>query len=193
MFSSIDAVNAAQNGEAVVEGSRRVKDSAGFGVINMPPMRVRCEEGATLVEVALSALVLLALLFGFIQFCFAIYSSQFTDDAAREATRWAIVRGSLCSTNTPSMDHCSAAQADIQTYIRSLNYPGINTNNLTAAVTWYLPSAPSNPTWSVCTTGTCNAPGNMVEVVVTYPFSIGVPGWAATLSLTSTSRMVISQ
>lgn len=156
--------------------------------------RLDNNEGATLVEMALSAMVILALLFGVIQVCFGLYCSQYTGDAAREGSRWAIVRGSQCSTNTVNLDHCGATQSDIQTYVRSLTYPGINISALTVTANWYTPSGPTNPTWSLCTTPPCNVPGNMVQVVVTYPFSMVIPNWqAATLNLSSSSSMVISQ
>src|SRR4051794_4143568 len=62
------------------------------------------ESGATMVEFAFATTILFALVFGIIQISMALYSYHFTADAAREATRWAIVRGSLSCTNTPGLN-----------------------------------------------------------------------------------------
>jgi Flp pilus assembly protein TadG len=159
------------------------------------PIEARGCEGAALVEFALSCFILITLLFGIIEMCLGMYSYNFVADAAREASRWAIVRGSECSTNTPLQTNCDASSATIQTYVRSLNYPGAA--NLNVSASWLkatVSGTPPTTTWSNCVAGTCNAPGNMVKVVVTYVFPIGVPFWkATTVSLSSTSTMVISQ
>ena len=58
---------------------------------------VLCEEGGSLVEMALSCLILIPVVFGIIQLSIALYCYHYAADAAREATRWAIVRGSTCT------------------------------------------------------------------------------------------------
>jgi Flp pilus assembly protein TadG len=55
---------------------------------------LRREEGATLVEAAVGLVVLLALFIAILQICLALYASHFVADAAREGSRYAIVRGS---------------------------------------------------------------------------------------------------
>ena len=74
------------------------------------------EEGAALLEFALSAAVLFMLLFGCISVCLALYTRNLVTDAAREGARWAIVRGASCTV----LADCSATSAEIQTYVRSL-------------------------------------------------------------------------
>jgi Flp pilus assembly protein TadG len=115
-------------------------------------------------------------MFGIFAFCTALYSYNFVSEAAREASRYAMVRGSSCSGFTD----CGVTSAQIQTYVRSLGYPGINTNNLTATATW----------------SAGNAPGNPVSVTVTYTYGLNIPFWpqsGSILNLSSTSQMVISQ
>ena len=143
--------------------------------------RLRNEEGATLVEFALSSVVLFMSLFGIIGLCGALYSYNFVSDAAHEATRYALVRGSACTGFTDCNISTSSA---IQTYVRSLGYPGIISANLTAVATWSGANSPSN------------APGNIVSVTVTYTYPLNIPFWPQSgtiLHLTSTSQMAISQ
>lgn len=152
------------------------------------------EAGGSIVEMALSSSILFASFFGFFEASLASFAYQYVSDASREATRWAIVRGSTCSTNTPGLDHCGATALDVQTYIRGLRYPGIVTANLTAATTWYSPSASTPTTWTLCSSGTCNTPGNLVKVNVNYAYGFNIPfGPKKNLTITSTSQMVVQQ
>ena len=159
--------------------------------------KLRClrgDEGATIAETGLACIAFFAMLLGTFQMMMASYMFHFVSDAAREASRYAIVRGSTSCTNTPNLSNCNASASQIQGYIRSLNYPGVTSSNLTIATTWLAASSSYPKTWSSCTSGTCNAPGNMVKVVATYAFPFSVPFVPkTTFNLTSTSEMVISQ
>jgi Flp pilus assembly protein TadG len=142
--------------------------------------RLRGEEGATLVEFALSCAILFMTLFGVIGLCGALYSYNFVADAAHEATRYALVRGSACTGFTD----CNITSAALQTYVQNLGYPAIVPGNLTAAATWSGTNTPFN------------APGNTVSVTVTYRYPLNIPWWpqsGSILSLSSTSQMAISQ
>jgi Flp pilus assembly protein TadG len=139
--------------------------------------RLRGEEGQTLVEFGFSCAVLFMTLFGILGVCGAVYSYNFVSDAAHEATRYALVRGSACTFST----NCPVTSAQIQTYVRNLGYPGIIPGNLTAAATW---------------AGSSNAPGSTVSVTVTYTYPLNIPFWKQSgtiLHLSSTSHMTISQ
>lgn len=143
---------------------------------------------------ALVSTVFLAALFGIIQACWALYAYNFVNEAAREATRYAIVRG-----NTYSGTNCTApgyatcmAQAgnsgDIAQYVRSLSFPGINASNITVTTTWPATVLPCP------TSGACNAPGDVVQVRVSYPFSFNIPFVPqASFTIASTSQLIISQ
>ncbi|MFP5234541.1 MAG: TadE/TadG family type IV pilus assembly protein [Acidobacteriota bacterium] len=161
----------------------------------MSPIRfARDEDGSMLVEAALSCTIVLALLLGICQMSLAMYIYHFTSEAAREATRYAIVRGSTSCTNTPNLTNCNATPDEIQTWVRSMGYPGITSSNVSVSTSWYSASGSMPTTWSACTTGTCNAPGNMVAITVTYPLTFQIPfssGFA--LNLSNSSQMVISQ
>lgn len=145
------------------------------------------DAGATIVEFAVASSALFMLLFGIIQACLALYTYNYVSDAARVCTRYASVRGSSCS----GMPDCNATGAQIQTYLRSIPYPGINSSDLNASAAWYSASATQPTTWTACGTQ-CNAPGNAVAVQVTYAFPLHIPFWAnATVDLSSTSQTVI--
>ncbi len=148
----------------------------------------RDSSGSSLVEFALCSVLLIMITFGLIQSCLGLYAYNFISDAARSAARYAVVRGSSCS----GMPDCGITSAQVQTYVRGIVFPGINASNLTASATWYSASASQPTTWTVCA-GQCNAPGNAVQVQVTYSFPMDIPFWKKrNLSLSSTSQMVIS-
>jgi Flp pilus assembly protein TadG len=157
--------------------------------------RLGGEDGATLVEFAFASTVMLTLLFGLLETCLAVYSYDFTSEAARDGARYMIVRGSKCT----SMPDCNADNTALQTHIRSMNYPAINTGNLHTHAYWYTASpTPPNRTWTtLCATdtpGTCNAQGNAVKVVVSYTFAMNVPFLKPfTINMANSSQMVISQ
>jgi Flp pilus assembly protein TadG len=172
---------------------------------------LRSEEGATLVEIAISVSILFAMLFGFIEVSLALYNYHFVSDAAREGTRFAMVRGSNCTANV-SNAYCSptansgtgATNADIQAYIQGLGFPFAK--DLTTSTKWYSTStnspSPSTPqTWTACG-NQCNAPGNMVQVTVTNNYGLPLPKFAggllgswshSVIRISSTSSMVIAQ
>jgi Flp pilus assembly protein TadG len=157
--------------------------------------RLGDDNGATLVEFAFASMVMLTLLFGLLETCLAVYSYDFTSEAARDGVRYMIVRGSKCT----SMPDCNADNTALQAHIRGLNYPAINKGNLTTHVYWYTAAAtPPNMTWTtLCATdtpGTCNAQGNAVKVVVNYTFAMNVPFVTPfTINMSNSSQMVISQ
>jgi len=149
------------------------------------------DSGASLVEFTVSAAVLFMALFGIIQCSLGLYAYNYVSDAAREGTRFAIVRGARC---TAPMTGCLATEADIQTYLRGYQYPGIDANNLLVTANWYTASATTPTTWTSCGTGNgCKVPGNAVRVQVKYTFPLRIPYWKnASVSIASVSQMVIS-
>ena len=145
--------------------------------------------GSSLLEFALCSTVMAMFWFGLMQCCLALYAFNCVSDAARSGTRYAAVRGSACS----GMPDCGISANQIQSYVRGNVYPGLITNNLNAAVTWWQASASQPTTWSACG-GMCNDPGDAVQVQVTYSFPLNIPFWKnQSLNLKSTSQMVIAQ
>lgn len=148
--------------------------------------RLRDERGAGLIEFALGAMVLFMIVFGVLSLCFAFYSYNVVSESAREATRYAIVRGSACN----SFADCNITAAQLQTHIKGLGFPGINPSNLTSTTTWA-----AYPAGGTCQpSASCNNPGNQVTVTVTYNFRLAIPFVTIrTLGMTNTAAMVISQ
>lgn len=182
------------------EPKDRPKYQAG-GPMETKRKGLRNEEGAAMVETAISSAVLLSVLIGMAQLFMALYGYHYVAYAAREGTRWAMVRGSECSVDSASMPYCGAAGADIQSHVQGLGFPGIDATKVTATAKWMTASQPtptSPTTWTVCSTDTvgtgCNAPGHMVVVDVTYAYPLNIPFVSNTsVSMTSTSSMVITQ
>jgi Flp pilus assembly protein TadG len=145
------------------------------------------EDGSTLIETALSLVLLLSVVTGIMEIGWLLYTYHFISDAAREGTRYAIVRGSSCAV---AGSLCTdASQANIQSYIGSLGFLGINSANMTVTATWPTTGAACTPSASPC-----NNPGNLVKVTVAYKFPLSIPFVkASTISMSSTSEMVISQ
>ncbi|HWA94414.1 MAG TPA: TadE/TadG family type IV pilus assembly protein [Terracidiphilus sp.] len=147
--------------------------------------------GSVLVEFALSACMLLLLEIGLFHLCIAIYSYSFISDAAREATRYAMVRGLSLSNDCtqPGYADCIAQNSDIQSYIRGLALPGINPDNVNATTTWLTSSG------AACgTADSCKAPGNLVKVTVSYTYPYLNPfSSTSTLNMSSQSQVVIVQ
>jgi len=160
----------------------------------------RDQSGSALVEMALSAALLLSMLFGVIQFGFALYTYQFVTEVSRELTRYAIVRGSSCTLSS-TMTNCGFTDSNstLQTYARSAyRYPGMNLGSLTVTNTWYAPVKDGKgfvTSWNACASGVgCNGPGNMIKISVTYPFVLNIPFIPKrSLTVASDSSMVISQ
>jgi TadE-like protein len=165
---------------------------------------LKVEEGSSLVEFALIFLVLIAMMLGIIDFCRAAYTYHFVSNAAREATRYAAVRGSTCTndgscTNDGNCTNYATATC-VPTYVDSIAPPGIDSGSsgcggsacLTTTPTW--PVQANGP--AVCTT-TANAPGCTVKVTVSYSFSFIFPivykpfSSTGTLALSSSSEMII--
>lgn len=149
----------------------------------------RDDRGNSVVEMAISSMLFLAVLFGVFQVSLASYTYHLVSNLAREGSRWAIVRGSDCHRNTPGLDHCGADQTAISDCVKSLSFPGLDAaNQMTVTAAWYNPGA-TTP----CATP-CNQPGNTVQVTVNYTFPFAVPFVpTSAIRLGSSSRMVISQ
>jgi Flp pilus assembly protein TadG len=145
--------------------------------------------GSTLVELAFLIPILFALVFGIIDFGRALYSYHFVSNAAREATRWASVRGRDCS----GLDSCppGADADDVSAYVASIAPMGIDKSpsKLSVTTNWVMP--PNNPL--ICAAFP-NNPGCAVQVQVSYQFKFILPFLPTSgYKMTSTSEMIISQ
>jgi Flp pilus assembly protein TadG len=150
---------------------------------------VRRQRGNTLTEFALVLPFMLAAIFGVIEFGRALYTYHFVSYAAREASRWASVRGEQsCQAYAVP---CRAKDSDVADYVTSITPPGIDKDpaRLLVNTAWVAPPGRGN---------NCGAhpknPGCSVQVTVTYNFKFILPFMpSSTYAMKSTSEMVISQ
>jgi len=139
-------------------------------------LRRRRQAGATLVEWAFVFMLLLLVFFGISGFGHMLYVYHFVDHAAKEAARYASVRGATCGTLTDSSGQtvgdssCTATnsasgtagpttQSDVTQFVVNITPPGIDTSSggcsgsacLATTVSWPVQSAGSaNPSPAVC-------------------------------------------
>lgn len=166
---------------------------------------VREEDGAELVEFAVTALLLMMLLVGTMGFAMAMYAYHFVSSAAQQGMRFAIVRGytwsenktadcATSSANFAMVFNCTASAADIQNYVQSLATTGINPSNVTinTASSYVWPG--DTPDGTTCSP--VNSQGCLVRVKVSYTFNYfnlyflrSLPA----LSMSATSEGVILQ
>jgi Flp pilus assembly protein TadG len=150
-----------------------------------PPAR-RGESGSSLVEQALVLATLLAVMFGIIDFGRALYTYHFVSEAAREATRWASVRGNTCVGLTGG---CPAGASDVQTHVANISGMGLDPAKITATTSW-----PIQPYSSPTCADNIKNPGCVVQVKVDYAFQFIVPFLpSAAFTMSSTSQMIITK
>ena len=136
----------------------------------------------------MSASVLFMMLLGSMKVCQAVYTYHYISEAARDATRYAIVRGFNCDT-TKFTTACPAGTDDISNYVKGLGYPGISSSAITVTTSWA-----GYPSGVVCTPDpNCKNNGNLVTVKVQYAFPATIPFFGTkTWNMTSTSAMIIA-
>jgi Flp pilus assembly protein TadG len=136
---------------------------------------LKSECGSGLVEYAVIIILFMTMLLGIADFSRALYAYHFVSSQAREAARYAMVRG--CSTISA---HCptAATASDIRTFVKNVPL-GIDASKVT------VPDA----TWTPD-----HKPGSVVSVEVDYAFTFIFPFVStSTLNFKSTSKMVIAQ
>ncbi len=153
----------------------------------------RDQGGNELLEYSLASSVLLLLIFGIMDCSRALYSYHYVAQAARQASRFAAVRGATwggasCSSFSYA---CTATSTDVTNYVKSITPLGFAFSNLAVTTTW--PGTTVNGT--ICSlTSVNNSPGCVVYVKVAYSFGFVLPFLPkSALALTSTSKRMISQ
>jgi Flp pilus assembly protein TadG len=162
---------------------------------------VHHDAGGSLVEMAISSLILCTMFFGIFEVTMACYTYNAVSEAARESARWAMVRGSKCSTYTVSQDHCGATSDDIQNYAKAstkINWSQCTTASPCVTATWLKATTVSgtstSTTWATCTGGCSADPGNLLVVSISYPYALTFPMYRTfNINLTSTSEVIVSQ
>jgi len=134
------------------------------------------------------------MLLGIADFSRALYAYHFVSNTAREAARYAAVRGITCTNdnsctaaNSASGTAGATGPADIQAFVQNVPL-GINAANVTATISW--PPQANSPANCI---SVINAPGCTVQVQVSYVFNFAFPFVSSTaLTMNSTSQMIIS-
>jgi hypothetical protein len=139
------------------------------------------------------------MLFAISGFGHALFAYHFVNEAAKEATRYAAVRGSTCSNDLSCLASNSASgtagpttAADVLKYVQSIAPQSIDATKVTVVVCGVpgVNCAASTPT--TCT-ATPNFPGCTVEVQVKYTYNFILPlVHTNPVNMSSTSDMVIS-
>jgi Flp pilus assembly protein TadG len=146
------------------------------------------QRGSSLVELAFVLVFLLTVLFGIIDFSRALYTYHFVSNVAREATRWASVRGFACN---PALTGCQATSGpagNVQAFVSNVSGMGLDPAKITSTTSWVAP-----PSGTPACTGPENLPGCVVKVQVNYDYQFIFPFLPAGFRMSSTSQMVISQ
>jgi len=174
------------------------------------------ERGSAMWEFAFVVTIMLTLFFAIMEFSQSMYAYHFVSNAAREATRYASVRGSsftnTCASGMPPVPFdCEAASSglDVAAYVQTLAPPGmLISGNATAScstpalhklnvcATW--PGTSPNPAKAPCPTTPAGGqnPGCLVKVQVQYTYGFSLPFISqrlGSITLTSTSETVIQQ
>jgi len=90
---------------------------------------------------------------------------------------------------------CQASPTDIANYVANRDFPGIGIKASDVCVEYFPSSSlPASATQTCNPNSSPNAAGDIVQVTISYPFSIPLPFLANyTWNLISTSQMVIAQ
>jgi Flp pilus assembly protein TadG len=141
------------------------------------------ERGVSLPETAIVMAVLLALMFGIMDFGRALYTYSTVAQLARQGARWAVVRGSNCTVYASACP-AQSGSTDIQPYIRSISAGGMDANSINAQLNFTTPCSNNKTT---------NQAGCTASVTVSYRFNFLLP-WmpSSSINMSSTSAMVIA-
>jgi Flp pilus assembly protein TadG len=146
---------------------------------------LRRQSGATLVEFAVSLTVMLTFLFVFLETCIAIYTYEMVSDCAKEASRFAVTRGSTCQTS--SSTSCTTTVAAINAHATGMGFPNPGGGSMTFPNTQF-------PVSNGTTCTTVPIPGCQVKVIINYTMPIKLPFVPKnSLSWTTSSEMYILQ
>jgi Flp pilus assembly protein TadG len=142
--------------------------------------------GQALVEFALCAVALLALILGVVEFGRVFVAYATIASAARVGSRYAAVSSSVPGasvTNSDVSTITSNVQSVVSSYLGGVSGSGVTVAFPDLSCSGSLPS-------STCATGTF--PGNHVQVTVSYPYNPLISYFGLQFALSSTSEGVIT-
>jgi Flp pilus assembly protein TadG len=168
------------------------------------------EAGVSLVEYAFILILFLSIIMGISGFGHALFTYHHVNNAAKEGTRYATIRGYNCNrdetvpscqaSNSASGTAGPASLADVTAYINGITPPSIDTSKMKITAcgvsddtTGCTESGPTvctadlkDPiTNAVIQTKTPNNPGCTVKVTVSYPYTFMFPLVPATTTTTA--------
>jgi Flp pilus assembly protein TadG len=178
---------------------------------------LRRERGASLVEYAFVVFLFLSLIFGISGFGHALFVYHHLNNAAKEATRYAAVRGATCSGDNSCIASNSASGitgpttvADVTQYVKNLTPPSIDSTQLVVVVCGVSDSSVCAASPPICSSAVGGVgpeangyPGCTAQVQVAYAYNFIFPLIPATTTKTapctvagfcmsSTSDMIIA-
>lgn len=154
----------------------------------------REEAGSELVEFSFTISVVLTTIFAILASSLALYAQHFVATAARDATRYAIVRGSYwngASCTTTTTGDCTATAANVTSFVQSTVPPLISSSQLNISTKWLGNTANGTPCDSV---DGANSQTCLVTVTVSYNYNFLLPFLPSnTITLSSTASGTITE
>ena len=163
-------------------------------MVNVIELTFNEDTGSELVETALCAPVLFAMIFGIVYFSLALYADHFVANAAKEAARYAVVHGSTwsgSSCQSASTFNCDATDTDVSNFVIAQLPPGLSSSQLSVSTSW---PGTTNAGTACDTLNGNNSPNCLVTVHVNYSFSLPLPFVnQGVVPFTSSAQMSIVQ
>ena len=144
------------------------------------PRRRKWQSGVALLEFALATATILTVLFLIIDAGRALYAYDWVARMARQGARYAIVRGTSCSTSLPG---CPATNDHVSSYVKSFA-SGLNSDQITVTAKCSITGT------STFSDPPCAAKG-YVQVKVQYAFQFASPFFPLAWNMQSTSQQVV--
>lgn len=151
--------------------------------------RNRARRGSAMVELAITLLAFLFLVFGIMDFGMAVYAQTFCYSAAQDAARWVSVHGALSAS--------PASSDDVTAHVKSQAI-GLDPSLINVLTCWGADTSTAQQGTSSCSSGSTTASGNNTSgsnVIVTVKYTVNpLSGVALKKSLTiqSSSSTVIN-
>jgi Flp pilus assembly protein TadG len=151
----------------------------GLPVRHTSSQRRRTERGASLVEYAFVIILFFTLIFGISGFGHALYVYHHINNAAKEATRYAAVRGSTCNVTPASEPSCTTANsasgiagpttiADVEAYVASITPPSIDSTQFVYNICG-VSDGTACPASTASGPQVCNAAVGVLPATANYP------------------------
>ena len=139
---------------------------------------LRNDQGAAVIELAISYMLGLTMLLGILEFCMTVYTFAAVSEATRDGLHYATLHGSnssSCAGPTSGCDSTAAAvTADITTFLAKFS------------------TQATSPTITIAYPESSSAPPSFVTITTTYTYRplLGLPGFTHTFHTTAHGRIL---